>query len=108
MLKNRRICIDWDGVCVDENNNVIPGAVEAIKKLKEWNIEVILVTARRATPGFLLEVKEKGFEFDDINICGVYSPKINADFYVDDRAIEFKGDWNESLDRILSKCPRPD
>lgn len=102
-MKTQKIVVDWDGVCVDENNKVIPGAIEAVKKLRENNIEVILVTARRATSEFLSEVKEKGFEFDDINICGVYSPKINADFYVDDRAIEFKGKWDESLDRILSK-----
>ena len=41
---------------------------------------------------------ENGIPYDDIT-----AEKVPAEFYIDDRAIEFRGDWNEIMNRLKAE-----
>ena len=88
-----------------------PGAIEALTKLREAGYRIIIHTCRTNLElnfSFTIdELKEKigkalderGVPYDDI-WTGVGKPI--APFYIDDRAIEFKQDWPEIMERILN------
>ena len=97
-LKNRIIAVDIDGtICTEERtferSLAIPleGAVEAVSLLKRNKNTVILWTAR-GWEQYKVTIKwlsDHGFEYDQL-IMG----KPIVDFFIDDRARQFKG-WRE-------------
>lgn len=99
------IAVDFDGTIVEhkfpEIGRPIPGAFEALRKLKLMGHKLILWTCRSDNdPAFdfrpllteaVVFCKNNGIEFDAINSnvsdrAGLPSPKIYADLYIDDRA----------------------
>ena len=75
----------------------IEGAREALSQLRENGWHIILHTARhfnhwKVTRAWL---EEYGFEYDEI----VYG-KPPARYYIDDRAMRFEGNWEETLRTI--------
>lgn len=98
------LSIDIDGVIAVIREDLdyqlcdpIPGAREALQKLREDGYFLILHTARhinklRATQQWL---NEHGIPFDHL-VMG----KPTARYYIDDRALRFEGDWSAMLDRI--------
>lgn len=107
----RVIAVDFDGVVndyrtwegVDVFRDPVPGAVEAIRKLRELNYVVVLNTTRIITPALRLWLDFHGIVFDAYNEdphtpTDHRSPtKILADIYIDDRAVRFNGDWSQTL-----------
>ena len=97
-VKNKTIAVDIDGtICSEERTFDRPlavpleGAVEALKLLKKNNNIVILWTARgweqyKVTTKWL---HDNNFEYDQL-IMG----KPIVDFFIDDRARQFKS-WSE-------------
>jgi len=76
----------------------IKGAKKALEKLTEDGWKIIIYTSRGWSDYDKIEkwlIKHK-IPFRRI-VCG----KLFARYYIDDRAIEFRGDWNEVLDKIL-------
>lgn len=90
----------------------IDGVKENLKKLKEMGFEIIIWTTRFNEEEPKLEdisdlLEKKEIPFDYINENPYQPPdmsqKIYADYYVDDRAIEFKGNWDEVIKKIKEK-----
>ncbi len=109
-MKTQRICIDFDGVIFDEKTREpIPGCKEALTKLQNAGIEIWVYTARGYVSGGTQNAIEKvtttlkdflqkhGIPYDDI----YFGLKPAADIYLDDHAIEFKGEWAPVIGRIL-------
>jgi hypothetical protein len=98
------VCIDLDGVLnlFDgwKGDNYFhaprPGAREFLRALREQNYEVVVFTVRWA-PHVWDWIREHGMEtYVDL----VTDKKPPAHVYVDDRAICFTGDFNETLRRL--------
>ena len=93
----------FDGTIYD---SVVPGAREFIDSIKH-RFRIVIWTARvskdndRLFPAIVTEEDVKNFlnenniYFDEIN-----SDKLTAIAYVDDRAVEFKGNWEYVRERI--------
>lgn len=121
-MRYKVIAVDFDGtICYDKypfNNGIDPKAVEVLNKFRSNGGELILWTCRHSE--YLdraVEVcKEAGLEFDAINsqapnhtkefeketgIKGC-SPKVYADFYIDDHSrLDGKVDWDR-LDKEIN------
>ncbi len=97
----------YDGTCYGEP---IKGSLEAIKELsKTWNIIIFTAKARPDRP--LVEGKTgtelvwswlEKHEVDQY-IDEVTWEKPRAEFYIDDKAIEFKNNWKQIIHRIDNK-----
>ena len=109
----RVVAIDFDGVLGTYTGwrgwrhlgTPVEGAREAVQRLRSEGWRVILFSTRGCNE---LEswCEEHGFEVDGIN-CNPYLQGQNpgkpiATVYVDDRAIQFNGDWRDTVDRIMS------
>jgi hypothetical protein len=106
------ISVDFDNTLVGYDHNgerfPIKGATEAMKTLKAHGCYIIIHTCRigiamengnlRDELKFVQSVlKEYQMPFDEIHL----HPKPVADFYIDDRAIRFEGDWSAPLKKII-------
>lgn len=110
------ICIDFDGVLADLTSRIedfgspMLGGAAATKKLKDLGYRIIIHTARPNNSDHkeLLEkyLRHNNILFDDIN-NDPQSPwecdKPLADMYIDDRAVHFKGDWDDVLWQVMSR-----
>ena len=109
------LAIDFDGVIHDHNlgfhdgtiyGNPIPGAIEAVKKLsKKYKIVIFTCKANpkrpliggKTGPELIWEWLEK----HDLKSCveDVTYDKINALYYIDDKAISFNN-WDNTLKHL--------
>lgn len=118
LVKNR-VAVDWDGTLVDDDRwpemgDWLPYAPEAIHALAEIFDEVVIWSCRTASVE-LDEVTERNpleqawaieAMLDSIdapkNVLIWRKPyKPPAEFYVDNRALRFTGDWQHTLRQIL-------
>jgi len=80
-----------------------PGAREAIERLRQAGWKIIIFSVRGNTPENLEIMKEwlddNSFPYDEISA----GEKPKALFYVDDRAVEFKNNWDEVVSHILGE-----
>ena len=112
-----RICIDLDGtICKNKlpgqsyaDLEPIPGAVEALKKLKEQGHYIIISTARHmktCNNNVGLVVAKQGKTLLDwlekykIKYDEIHFGKILATVYIDDHAIKFKN-WDHTIEELL-------
>jgi hypothetical protein len=81
----------------------IPGAVEAMKKLDSDGWKLVIYTARHWSDYINIEdwLTKHGIPFREI-ICG----KPLFRYMIDDKNIEFKGDWGQVLSKIPAKKPQ--
>lgn len=113
----RCIAIDFDGTIaqysgwtgINKFGKLIDGCVEAIGKLKEMGFKIIIYTCRINTPEFEKYLKKNKVPYDAINenIWHEYQQhgdkrKVIADIYIDDRAINFNGNWKDIPDKIFN------
>tara|TARA_R100000234_G_scaffold93485_2_gene61700 strand:+ start:4821 stop:5837 length:1017 start_codon:yes stop_codon:yes gene_type:complete len=93
-----------DGTCYGE---VIPGSLEAVKKLSE-KYDVVIYTAKVKPDRPLVNGKTGGelvYEWLDKNgflpyVKTVTAEKPRAEFYIDDKAVKFV-DWNQTIQEIM-------
>jgi len=103
-MHKKTIMIDLDGVLnnyVEYDANLIPeikkGAFEFIKKLyKTNNYELILYTTRNIKMSYEWLIKNNLDKYFS-NITNIKEP---AHIYIDDRAINFSGDYNKTFKEI--------
>ena len=104
----KTIQIDLDGVLNDYNGNFseeIPkikkGAKEFLKVLaKNYNVEIFTVRNKIATVKWLVSNKIDIFVKNVTNVKNPYSS-----IFLDDRAINFNGDFQDTLNKIKNFEP---
>lgn len=117
--KTKTICIDFDGVIHDYSrgyqgkdvfDKAIDGASNGTKVLKENGWRIIIYTTRPNTQKLRDWLKENDIAYDYIN----ESPdqpeessgcKLIADVYLDDRAVNFRGNWKWTMGDIAGFKP---
>lgn len=110
MAHQKTICIDFDGVLHDYSKGYqgldvfgepVKEAPHAVQHLKKEGWKIIIFTARPVTQGMRNWLRTNKIPFDFINEnpdqMDKTSPKPYADIYLDDRAVQFNGNWQQSL-----------
>ena len=101
----KTIFVDFDDTVADEHEdhsigNLLPGAKETIKKLREKGFKVIIDSARANEEKGKKEIEEF-LKKNDVEVDGFYEGEKPLAFrYIDDRAIEFNGTWDGILEKI--------
>lgn len=118
MMINKTVCIDLDGTLIhyeewqgeEHFGHVLPGASDATKILHEKGWYIIIYTTRANKSILTKFLSDNKIEFDAINE-NPYQPqnakggKPIADVYVDDRALCFKGNWQQTVKEITKFKP---
>lgn len=116
------VCVDFDGTLYPwgplfSRAEPNPGAVEAVKRMKEAGFRIVIFTSR-LSPTWCFSEHESltgqynyiqdillrdGIPFDDIT-----SEKVPAVAYIDDKAIVYRGDpgeeeWGQIAEHVISK-----
>lgn len=119
MSKKKTIAIDFDGVLHDYSQgfqgkdvfgDMVHGADTATKVLKENGWTIIVYTTRPATEAMKKWLKDKGISYDYINENPDQpeeskGAKLIADVYLDDRAMQFRGQWKWIVGDIANFKP---
>lgn len=104
------VAVDLDGTIVEEQpgwaakgviGEPLPGAMKALRELESLGWKILIHTARFAFPGDHARLKQtieqhlraRGVPFHEV----VTGPKPPADYYVDNRAVSFSGNWDQTL-----------
>lgn len=103
MSDKKPICIDFDGVLntyggwkgPGELYEPLPGAKEFLEKLSEY-FQVIIFTTREKS-SVELWMMEHNMYFDKVT-----HQKIAAVAYVDDRAVNFSGDFEKTFQEVIT------
>jgi len=108
------ICVDFDGTIAEWGIYPEPGlpcigVKEALQKLKDDGFEIVISSARtsdemskypidKEVQKRLIEeyLKKYDIPYDRV----LKSDKIVAKFYIDDRAIEYRGDWKDVIRKV--------
>jgi len=115
------VCIDFDGVIHEYDgfkgpgvfNGPVAGAAEALRYLKDAGWVVIIYTTRAEVELIADWLIEHNILFDEINQHHeTYNNPMNpgkphADVYVDDKAVRFEGDWDDTLNQLVYSEIRP-
>lgn len=93
-----------DGTIYDEP---VPGAADALRKLKDEGHKIYIFTTRtnrlfhKKDYGDQERAIEEYMNKHDIPFDKIWSfGKPMADIFIDDRAVGFRGNWNETLDEV--------
>lgn len=109
-VKQKTICVDFDGVIADYSNGYqgadvfgdpLPGAADSLEALRAAGWKVIIHTTRKETHGLRSYLQRHGIPYDEINQNSDQPPGSNpgkpiADIYLDDRAVRFES-WPQAL-----------
>lgn len=105
-LERRTLCVDIDRTIyvgdrpLDyENGSAVPGAVAALRKLRDDGWTIVLYTARHFNHW---EVTRRWLDHAGVCYDQIVFGKPPATYYIDDRAIPFRGSWDEVLSEIDS------
>ncbi len=113
--EQKRIMIDVDGVLHTYENgwdngklkNVIFGAKEALSELHNDGFEIVIFSTRASgeNPNTkqLVQELEEWLNRNDLYFDQITGQKLGAILYIDDRAINFKGDWKNTLKEIKQR-----
>jgi hypothetical protein len=123
-VAKRVLCIDFDGTIVpwgsltEKDIKPLLGAVEAVRAFKDAGYRIVIFTSRLSQAwwfshceGSHADALEFGSEQrryvvdalikNDVPYDELTAEKVPAEYYIDDRAIEFKNNWEEIGKRVL-------
>lgn len=130
-VAHRTLCVDFDATIfpwgpLDDDSPPIAGAVEAVKEFVRHGYNIVIFTSRMSPTWWRAEVPRadgmsmrewvhqvEAFGFEqrqlveerlrnfDIPYRRITSEKVPAEHYIDDRAMEFHGDWKDITSRVL-------
>jgi hypothetical protein len=93
------VAVDWDHTLVDRQQEWLPGAERALNDLIRMCDHVIIHTCRASWPQGLEGIVAKlGRTARFVSV----EAKPLADIYIDDKAVRYTGDWDETLDGLLA------
>ena len=106
-LEARTVCIDLDATLCDSAAGYaealpMPGAREALRRLRESGWLVVLYTARHFNHW---QTTTEWLRAHDLPYDQIVFGKPPARYYVDDRAIPFQGDWEALCARLVCDGP---
>jgi hypothetical protein len=99
----RKIAIDFDGVLAnyipgmasrDKTGSPIAGAKLSLRKLRNLDYRIIIWTSRPITDNLIRWFEKCEIPYDEI----ISKPDFHI--FIDDRAIRFEGNWEETLNEI--------
>lgn len=113
------ICVDFDGVIADYSEGFkgrgvfgdsIPGSSVVLNTLHKEGWKIIVFSTRGEVSLLKDYLIRNGIPFDEINKNSDNPPGTNegkpiADVYLDDRAIQFNGDWSQAYHDIINFKP---
>ncbi|MBK9055351.1 MAG: hypothetical protein IPL78_31960 [Chloroflexi bacterium] len=118
MSNKKYICVDLDGTIAhydvwigpEHFGEPIDGVHEALKALQEAGWLIIIFTTRHQVDLIRRYLESHQIPFDYINENpdqpdGAWAGKPFADVYVDDRAVQFNGDWLATLQEVTHFKP---
>jgi len=98
------LAVDIDGTLVDDDEHFLPGAKEAILALRKRGWRVVIFTVRDGVDDVAEMLRSEGIPFDAVNENlpgkGTSSPKIYYDVLIDDRALNFDGNWSSMVSEV--------
>jgi hypothetical protein len=102
---NKIYAIDFDGVIHDYKNpipgrrmgGVIAGTKEALETIRNNGDKIIIHTVRGGSPQHISDF----MQYYELPFDSVTDIKPNADFYIDDKAVRFEGNWDETLKLLI-------
>lgn len=105
------IAVDFDGTLFfnssEDELSLVPGAREFMLALDAANHEIVIHTCRLTEAQGpdekirVIDFLETALRTHDIPYSSIYTgDKLIADAYVDDRAVEFKGNWESVAERV--------
>lgn len=106
------MAVDYDGTLVLPTGEFDETGAEVVRALTETNgVFVLLWTCRtgRSLKAAVRRCRENGIMFDAVNRGNGKRPlsrKVNADFYIDDRATIGKIDWNGIYEEVLKEVEK--
>jgi hypothetical protein len=111
------LALDLDGTVLNydggyspgEFGEAIRGMVEELEKLREAGVKIVIWSCRNDSPEMREHLESQEIPYDYINDHPWNGPdnprKIHADWYLDDKSIEFSGIANGLAERILAHRP---
>lgn len=105
--ESKIIAVDLDGTISQKGqwkgdkhfDKVRPGVKKALKKLKDKGIKIIIFTVRGDKQAIKKYLTDNDIPFDYINQSPIQpkgsSHKVQADLYIDDKAIDATRDWEQ-------------
>lgn len=116
----RRVAVDWDGTCVYDHHwpNMgwwLPGAIQALQVLAYEFDEVVIWTCRYAwvdtdevtlhdptSDRRKIERRLRDADLPSNVTVWTQAHKPPAEFYIDNKALRFEGDWKEVLKQVYA------
>jgi len=112
------VCVDFDGVIAEYDGwkgpdilgAPINGASETLKKMRDKGWVIVIFTTRLPSKQLKEYLSVWNIPYDYINENPEQYPNTNkgkpaANVYIDDRAINFGGNWEETLETVENFKP---
>ena len=114
-VKPIQICVDFDGTIAEYDGwegksifgKILPGVKEALGKLYNNGIEIIIYTCRGEIDAIeqYLETNEVPYHYINVNPRqpeGTSDVKLMSDWYIDDKGINADGNWDSIVEKVLN------
>lgn len=118
MSKQKYICVDLDGTIAhykgwqghDHFGDPIDGVQAALQRIQSAGFKIIIHTTRSNKDLISAYLNRHSIPFDYINENpdqpdGAIGGKPMAEAYIDDRAVQFNGDWQAAAHEALTLVP---
>ncbi len=102
----RKLCIDFDGTLsktVDRDLGApFEGAIESLQKFKDAGFRIVIYSCRALSDEGLRQITEWLVQYK-CPYDEIFRGKPDAEYYIDDKAIPFKGDWNNVYQEVATR-----